>query len=514
MKPIRLVSGFLTVGFWTLASRILGFLREIMLLALIGPGPVMDAFVAAFRLPNMFRRFFAEGAFNAAFVPMFAKRYEAGEDPQAFAREALSGLAFIVLILTALAMIFMPALVWATAEGFAGDERFDLTVGFGRIVFPYILFMSLSALFSGVLNATGRFAVAAAAPVLLNIFVICAMAIAVWLGQTVIVWLVWTIPFAGLAQLALVWSAASRAGVRIRPGRPRWTPDMKHLVVVAIPAALSSGVMQINLLVGQQVASRYDAAVSWLFAADRLYQLPLGVVGIAVGIVLLPDLSRRLRDKDSDGARHALSRAGEISLALTIPSSVALIVIPMPLVSVLFERGAQTSDDSAAIALAVAVYGLGLPAFVLQKVLQPLYFAREDTRTPFRYALWAMMINAVVAIGLHIYIGWIAAALATTLAGWVMVWLLARGARAMGDVARFDDRFRRRIWRITLAAVLMGAVLWGVNLLLGPMISAPGWRYLALLILIGAGITSYFGLGQLLGAFSLREFRDNLRRKV
>lgn len=288
---------------------------------------------------------------------------------------------------------------------------------------------------------------------------------------------------------------------------------MKHLVAVAIPAALSSGVMQINLLVGQQVASRYDAAVSWLFAADRLYQLPLGVVGIAVGIVLLPDLSRRLRNEDSDGARHAFSRAGEISLALTIPSAVALVVIPMPLVSVLFERGAQTSDDSAAIALAVAVYGLGLPAFVLQKVLQPLYFAREDTRTPFRFAVWAMVINAAVAIGLHPYIGWIAAALATTLAGWAMVWLLARGARPMGDVARFDDRFRRRIWRMCLAAGLMGAVLWGMNLLLGPMIVAPGWRYLALLILIGAGIISYFGLGQLIGAFSLRDYREALRRR-
>ncbi|WP_137699709.1 murein biosynthesis integral membrane protein MurJ [Marimonas lutisalis] len=512
MKPIRLVSGFLTVGFWTLASRILGFVREMMILAFIGPGPVMDAFVAAFRLPNMFRRFFAEGAFNAAFVPQFAKRYEAGDNAEGFAREAFNGLAFLVLILTALAMVFMPAFVWATAEGFSGDARFDLTVGYGRIVFPYILFMSLSALFSGVLNATGRFAAAAAAPVLLNIFVICAMAAGAVLGGEVIRWLVWTIPVAGIAQLTLVWTAAHRAGISIRPGRPRWSPEMKHLVVVAIPAALSSGVMQINLLVGQQVASRYDAAVSWLFAADRLYQLPLGVVGIAVGIVLLPDLSRRLRDDDGDGARHAFSRAGEIALALTIPSAVALVVIPLPLVSVLFERGQQTADDSAAIALAVAVYGLGLPAFVLQKVLQPLYFAREDTRTPFRYALWAMVVNAVVAIGLHFYIGWIAAALATTLAGWTLVWLLARGARPMGDVARFDTRFRRRIWRIIAASVIMGAVLWGVNLLLGPWITAPGWRYLALAVLVGSGMVSYFLSGQLLGAFALHEFRAALRR--
>ncbi|UYV36179.1 murein biosynthesis integral membrane protein MurJ [Rhodobacteraceae bacterium D3-12] len=512
MKPIRLVAGFLTVGVWTLLSRVLGLVREILLLGLIGPGPVMDAFVAAFRLPNMFRRFFAEGAFNAAFVPMFSKRYEAGEDAQGFAQEAFNGLALAVLALTALAMIFMPAFVWATAEGYTQDARFDLTVGYGRVVFPYIVFMSLSALFSGVLNATGRFAAAAAAPVLLNIFVVTAMLAAHALGQEVIIWLIWTVPIAGIAQLALVWSAAARAGVRIRPGRPRWTPDMKHLLVVALPAALSSGVMQINLLVGQQVASQTESAVSWLFAADRLYQLPLGVVGIAVGIVLLPDLSRRLRDGDGPGSREAFSRAGEISLALTIPSAVALVVVPMPLVSVLFERGAQTSDDSAAIALACAVYGLGLPAFVLQKVLQPLYFAREDTRTPFRFAVWAMVINAAVAVGLHTYIGWIAPAFATTLAGWAMVWMLARGARPMGDMARFDKRFKRRTWRIILASAVMGAVLWGTNLLLGPLITAAGWRYLALLLLVGAGVLSYALAGQMLGAFHVRELRSALRR--
>ena len=418
MKPIRLISGVLTVGFWTLMSRILGVLREVMILAFIGPGPVMDAFVAAFRLPNMFRRFFAEGAFNASFVPMFSKRLETDDNPVGFATQALSGLAFVLLILSAIAMIFMPGLVWLTAGGFVGDARFDLTVDYGRIVFPYILLMSLTALFSGVLNATGRFAAAAAAPVFLNIFVCISMAWATYSGGDVIRWLVWTVPAAGIAQLALVWIATDRAGLRLRPTRPRWTPEMKRLVVVAIPAALAGGVMQINLLVGQQVASHFDKAVGWLYAADRLYQLPLGVVGIAVGIVLLPDLSRRLSAEDDTGAKHAFSRAGELSLALTIPAAVALIVIPLPVVSVLFERGATGADDSAAIAAAVAIYGLGLPAFVLQKVLQPLFFAREDTKSPFRFAVWAMIVNAAVAVGLAPFIGWIAPAVGTSVAGW------------------------------------------------------------------------------------------------
>jgi putative peptidoglycan lipid II flippase len=512
MKPIRLISGMLTVGAWTLMSRVLGFVRDVLIAGFLGPGILMDAYVAAFRLPNMFRRFFAEGAFNAAFVPMFSKRLEAEEDAMGFASLALSGLSLVLMALTGLAMIFMPALVFATAEGFYGDARFDLTVDFGRIVFPYILFISLAALFSGVLNASGRFAAAAAAPVLLNVMLVTAMSAAWAMGGDVARALVWTIPFAGVAQLALVWIAADRAGLRVRPVRPRLTPEMKQLVRIAIPAALAGGVVQVNLLVGQLVASNYDKAVSWLYSADRLYQLPLGVVGIAVGIVLLPDLSRRLKAGDAEGSRHALSRAGEVSLALTIPCAVALVIIPLPLVSVLFERGAFGADDTAATALAVAIYGLGLPAFVLQKILQPLFFAREDTKSPFRYALVAMVVNAVIAVGLAIYIGWIASAIATTAAAWVMVWQLQRGSRPMGEIAQFDDRFRARIWRICAASALMGAVLWGASLLLTPAFAIGGWRWLALLGLIAVGSAAYFASGQVLGAFRLSELKSAVRR--
>ncbi|KEJ89078.1 murein biosynthesis integral membrane protein MurJ [Sulfitobacter donghicola] len=512
MKPIRLMTGFFTVGVWTLLSRVLGFIREVMILSLIGPGPMMDAFVAAFRLPNMFRRFFAEGAFNAAFVPMFSKRLEGNEGAPEFAQNAFAGLFFVVTVLTALGMVFMPGLVWLTAEGFSQDGRFDVTVDFGRIVFPYILFMSLSALFSGILNATGRFAVAAAAPVLLNIFVISALTIAALTGSEAINWLIWAIPVAGMAQLALTWRAASQAGFSLRPKRPRWNKDMRDLVVIALPAALASGVMQINLVVGQLVASQYENAVSWLFAADRLYQLPLGVVGIAVGIVLLPDLSRRLRAGDDAGAQTALSRAAEISLALTIPSAVALMVIPLTLVSVLFERGASGTDDSAAIATAVMIYGLGLPAFVLQKIVQPLYFAREDTRRPFYFALVAMVINAGLAVGLAPLADWLAPAIAATVAGWAMYGLLALGARGFGEAARVDARFRNRIWRIVAASVLMGIALWFLNTQLTPLLSLPWWRGIGLLILLTIGAIVYFGSGQMLGAFKLAEFKAAMRR--
>ncbi len=512
MKQIRLFSGLFTVGFWTLTSRILGFLREILLTAYIGPGPVMDAFVAAFRLPNMFRRFFAEGAFNAAFVPMFSKRLEADEDAKGFAQDAFNLLAAAVLALVGLAMVFMPGLVWLTAEGFYGDQRFDLAVDYGYVVFPYILFMSLAALFSGVLNATGRFAAAAAAPVLLNIFACSALILGAISGGEVIWWLITVIPIAGVAQLALVWVATERAGIRIRPGKPRLSPEMRNMVRIAIPAALAMGVTQVNLVVGQLVASKTEKAVSWLFAADRLYQLPLGVVGIAVGIVLLPDLSRRLRADDKEGARNAFSRAGEFTLLLTIPSTIAFIIIPNPLVSVLFERGQFSAQDTTATALAVAVYGVGLPAFMLQKLLQPLFFARENTRSPFHYALVAMAVNAGLAFGLYPVLGWIAPAIAASAAGWVMVALLAIGGRRMGEEARFDDRFKRRAWRIVAASLGMGVVLFAAIHIFGWAFEVAGWRYLALIILIKVAAATYFFLGHVFGAFEVSEFRRALRR--
>ncbi|MEM1100451.1 MAG: murein biosynthesis integral membrane protein MurJ, partial [Pseudomonadota bacterium] len=487
---------------------------DIMIAAFLGAGPVAEAFVIAFALPNMFRRFFAEGAFNMAFIPLFSKKLEAGDDPDGFARDALTGLALVLVLFTLVAMLAMPWLVLAMASGFAGDERFDLAVTFGRIAFPYILFISLAALASGVLNANRHFVAAAAAPVLLNALFIGALLLAGALGWPAGLTLAWTVPLAGLAQLALVWEAARRVGFRLLPRRPRLTPELKRLAIIAAPAALAGGVVQVNLLVGRQVASYFEGAAAWLYYADRLYQLPLGVVGIAIGVVLLPDLSRRLQGGDEAGSQHAFSRATEVSMALTLPAAVALLIIPLPLISVLFERGAFTRDDALPTALACAVYGAGLPAFVLQKVLQPLYFAREDTRSPFRFALVALGINAVLAIGLAPLVGFLAAAIGATLAGWGMAWLLWRGTRAMGPSAALDDRVKERIPRILISSAIMGGVLLvGAWLLEGALV-LPGWRYVALAALILAGALSYAAAAQATGAFQLSELRAGLRRSA
>lgn len=511
-SPISLVRGFFTVGFWTLASRVFGFIRDIVFAALLGAGPVAEAFLIAFSLPNMFRRIFAEGAFNTAFVPMYAKKLSADDNAERFADDAMSALAGFLICFTLAAQVAMPLLVFAMASGFAGDERFDIAVFFGRIAFPYVLFISLAALMSGVLNAAGRFAAAAAAPVLLNLAFIAALTLAAVNGLDAGFTLACAVPAAGIAQLALVWIAAERAGYRVRIRTPKITPELRRLAVIAAPAALAGGVVQINLVIGRQVASQFEGAVAWLSYADRLYQLPLGVVGIAIGVVLLPDLSHKLSAGNDAGARDSYNRAAEAALALGVPASVALAVVPLPVVSILFERGQFTASDSAATAAALAIYAAGLPAFVLQKVVQPLFFARHDTRTPFLCALAAMVINAVIAVGLAGSLGYLAAAIGVTVAGWAMLVLLWIRARLTGASAGFDAQFRRALPKILLAAVIMGTTLWIAVEFTQQFVGASAVRYLWLACLVVGGALFYGGMLLVLGAFRWDQIRSVLKR--
>ncbi|MDO5606148.1 MAG: murein biosynthesis integral membrane protein MurJ [Paracoccus sp. (in: a-proteobacteria)] len=504
-----LVSGFISVGLWTFLSRLTGFVRDILMAAWLGTGPVAAAFMVALSLPNMFRRFFAEGAFNTAFVPLFSKKLEGGDDPQGFARDAFSGLSFVLLIFSALGMILMPFLVMAMAAGFAGDERFELAVEYGRITFPYILLISLASMIGGVLNANGRFTAAAAAPVLLNVLFVAGMLLGRHFGWDLGLTLAWATPITGIAQLGLVWWDAHRTGWTLIPRRPRLTPDMRRLLVIALPAIFAGGVVQINLLVGRQVGSFFEGAIPWLNYSDRLYQLPLGVVGAGVAVVLLPELSRRLRAGDDAGGQSAFSRATEFGLFLTLPAAFAIAVIALPMVQTIYERGAFTAHDSRQTANALIVYALGLPAFVLQKILQPLYFAREDTRTPFRFALISMVINAGVAFGLMGSVGFLAAAIGTSVAAWVMVAQLWWGTRQMGQATRWDARLRGRAPRIVLSSSLMAVALWAMN----------GWtdrigmaRIPELALLVFGGAAVYFALSFATGAITLTDLRRNVRR--
>ena len=322
--------------------------------------------------------------------------------------------------------------------------------------------------------------------------------------------LAWAAFGAGIAQMLLLWIAAGRLGMVLLPRRPRLMPDVRRLVALGVPAALAGGVMQINLVVGTQVASYFDGAVGWLWYADRIYQLPLGVVGVAIGVVLLPELSRRFRAGDLAGTRHSMNRAAEFTLILTVPATIGLLAMPGLITAVLYERGAFTPDDTRATALALAVYAVGLPAFVLQKVLQPAFFAREDTRTPLRYALISMVVNIVVAVGLAPVIGFLAAALGTTLAGWANLYLLWHGVRRLDRELHVDARLAHRLPRVVVAAAIMGLVV----LLMAVAAEAigPGFRALALAVIMSAALATYAMVANGLGAVNLADVRAAVRR--
>lgn len=510
-----------TVGSLTLVSRLLGFLRDQLIAFTLGTGFVAEAFFVAQRFPNLFRALFAEGAFNNAFVPLFAKKAdsEGKEKAQKFAIDVFSVLLAWLLLFTALAMMAMPLLIYVIAPGFTQDsDKLALAVELTRISFPYLLFMSLTALQSGVLNSLNRFTAAAAAPILLNLVMIASNIVA-WLlatGNTPATGKIfaWGLFFAGIAQYGMLSIACKRAGMRLLPSWPRLTPEVKRVISLSVPGIISGGVMQINLLIATMIASTLEGAIAFLYYADRLYQLPLGVIGVAIGIVLLPDLSRRLRANDASGALNSQNRALELSMFLTLPSAFALMAIPQPIIHTVFEHGAFTRTDTFAVAPALLAFSIGLPAFSIAKVLQPAFYARENTATPMRFAIISVVVNIVGSLILSRYLGHVGIALATSLAAWVNAALLSISLSRQ-DLFMLDDRSRTRLPRILLSAAVMGAILLAGNEFLrdnySPMagFSAAAWGLLALVF---TGMISYFAMAHITGAMRLGELRKMLQR--
>lgn len=518
---MKLFRSFATVGGMTMISRVLGFVRDILIAGVLGAGPIADAFFVAFRFPNLFRRLFAEGAFNAAFVPLFARRL-AGEGPGAareFAEQALAVLLVALMLTTAIAEIAMPWLMYLIAPGFAADPaKFDLAVLLTRIAFPYLLCVSLVALLSGILNALDRFAVAAAAPILLNIVLISVMLGVTWyaFGNTpeAGVALAWGVALAGVLQLVVLAYWVRHVGMGLKIRKPRMTEGVRRLIRLGIPGVIAGGITQINILVGTIIASLENSAVSWLYYADRIYQLPLGIVGIAIGIVLLPDLSKRLRAGDREGAATSLNRSLEVSLFFTLPAAVALFVVPEPIIQVLFQRGAFSAGDTAATASALAAFAIGLPAFVLIKVFSPGFFAREDTRTPMIYAGVSVVVNILGSLALFFWIGHVGIAVATTLAGWTNAGLLAATLMRRGEFSA-DDGLRRRLGPICLSSALMGLALWGMGIGLEPWLAPENGlpvRAGALAVLVGGGLLTYVVAAHFTGAARLQTLLRNLAR--
>jgi putative peptidoglycan lipid II flippase len=511
-----MLRGILTVGGWTLISRILGFARDILIAALIGTGPIADAFFVALKLPNLFRRLFGEGAFNAAFIPAFSGllHTEGAAAARQFAQETFAVMAFWLGIMTILGEIFMPELMVVLAPGFAEDHgKFALAVSLSRITFPYLVLICLAALVSGVLNGLERFTAASASYVLFNIVSIACM---LWMTPyvpTVGHALSWGVTISGVAQLGLLMMAVRRAGMALKIPRPRLTPQMRLLMRRMAPGLVGAGVTQLNLTVDVIIASLLPAGtVSVLYFADRVQQLPLGVIGTAVGTALLPLLSRQVRAGEAASAIGTLNRATEYGLFLTLPAALALIVCAEPIMLTLFGRGAFDLESVRLSSQSLSAYALGLPAFVLVKVLAPAFFARGDTSTPVKIGVASVGLNLLLNLIFMVPLAHIGPALATSLAAICNVGGLAFVLLQRGHFLP-DHQLQKRCRGMIGASIIMAAALWGLRVL---MFESPphGWLRMAFLGgLVGGGVLAYATAASLLGACDRREIRRMMSRR-
>ncbi|HEX3954838.1 MAG TPA: murein biosynthesis integral membrane protein MurJ [Stellaceae bacterium] len=514
---MALLRSVATVGSYTLVSRVFGFVRDILTAAILGAGPVADAFFVAQRLPNLFRSLFAEGAFSAAFVPLASGALAEGGKPavREFAEEAFSVLFAVLLVFVALGEIFMPLVMRVIAPGFGDDPaKFALVIALTRITFPYLLFISLAALQGGLLNTVDRFAATAATPILLNLFLIAALLLMQHFGWHDGRALAWALSASGVAQFSWLMLSCRHADVALRLRVPRLTPRVRETLRIMAPGVLGAGVTQLNLLISTALASTLPSgSVSYLYYADRLNQLPLGVVGIAVGTAILPPLSRQVRTGDLAGAIETQNRGVELALLLTLPAAAALIVLAQPILAVLFERGAFGSTATAATASALAAYAAGLPAFVLVKVFAPGFYAHRNTATPVKVAIATMALNLALTLILMRFLEHVGVAIALSAAGWmqaiVLLALLARHGHF-----RLDQRALQRIPRIAGATLGMVAVLLAARAALDPMLGSPGiLQFIALAALVGGGLLAFAGLAIAFGVVGWRELRGRLRRQ-
>lgn len=506
-----------SVGGLTLASRILGLARDMLFAEYVGANFASDAFTIAWRMPNMFRALFAEGAFSAAFIPMFNRKVADPEGPGldagvAFAKDALSVLLPALVVMTLILEVFAWPATYLISGGFNGvsADKFEFAVLLSRITFPYLMLISLASLAGGILNSLHKFWVAAAAPIILNVAQIVALvffhthrplltaenqAIAVTIG--------------GALQLIWLIQACWTSGIRLIPKLPRLSPDVKRLMKLIAPAAAGAGAVQFNLLVSTALAAHFlpHGSVTYIYYADRLNQLPLGLIGIGLGTVLLPTISHQLgRGADAE-AMATQNRGLELALFFTLPATVALVICGVPIITGLLQHGQFDAADALKTGQSLAAFSIGLPSYILVKVLTPGYYARSDTRTPMRFAMISIAINLGLNLLFILPLKHVGPPLATALASTVNVWMLYHTLKKRGHF-QSDARLRRKIPRLAIAAVVMGVALYWLSPMVLPYLSGSIVRRVAGLgLLVSAGLAVYAIACFVTGAFVLDDVK-------
>lgn len=512
IKTMKLFKAMATVAGLTALSRVFGFIRDIITAALMGAGPVADAFFVALKLPNLFRRITAEGAFSVSFIPLYSDKLEkeGGESADAFASRALSVMLLFLIPFTLLCLLAMPWIIYVIAPGFQGDAlRYDMAVEMSRISFPYLLMMSVTSLMGGIMNATGRFAAFAAAPVFFNLSMIFGLIFFTPILDTAGHGLAAGIFLAGVVQMVWLYYCLRRVKIRLTLPRPAFDADIKKLFKLMGPGALGAGVVHVNLFADMVIASLLPAgAISYLYYADRLNQLPLGMVGVAVGTALLPMLSRALSAGDHKESVNYFNRALEVCFLFSIPASAAFLCMADEIIRGLFERGEFTPADTVKTAHVLMAYAIGMPAYVGAKVLSSVFWSHQDTVTPVKISILVTVLNIALSLALIPFIGVAGIALATGLVGWVQFLLMKRAIKKYNGF-EYDARFRKTFAAIILSAGAMAAVI----LTLSHLLQGVGRPEVLMLLLVSVGAGVYGGGILMSGAIKISDLKHYLSRK-
>ena len=506
---MNLIASTSTFGFFTLISRILGYVRDILIAIFLGTSFFADAFFVAFRLPNTFRRLFAEGTFNAAFIPSYASELAVNKErADHFAKNIFNLLFLILLILVLISEIFMPQLIFLIAPGFYKDpEKLKLAVDLSRITFPFLFFICIASFFGAILNSYNKFAAAAAAPIILNVILIGSLFFSQWLNISDVLTLSYAVSFAGFLQLLILLFFVRKNFKPILSIKIKLDKQIKFFFRKLLPSIFSSGVTQINILVGTIIASFQAGAVSYLYYADRVYQINLAVAGIAVGTVMLPELSKHVKNNNSDEINNLQNRALELCLFLSIPAATALVLASEEIITSLFGYGSFNSDSVTNTALALTFFAFGVPAFSILKIFSNYFFARNDTKTSFYLSFISVILNILISVSFFNKLGFVIIPIATSISSWINVFFHYYFIKKR-NLYNFDKTFIYKFPRMILSVVVMGIILY---LLLGFFSEQfnynEGWKFIYLFIIVIISLFSYFLISNFSGALKFKDIK-------